>query len=72
MDNMDEKMEGYNRELESIKKEPQNSRNANYRAGWIRSQKLYYQNWLIENIQEVQTANKGRNKINHRGDVRSD
>lgn len=38
MDNMDEKMEGYNRELESIKKEPQNSRNANCRAGWIRSQ----------------------------------
>ena len=33
MNKMDEKMEGYDRELESVKNNKKNSRNAKYRAG---------------------------------------
>ena len=56
MDNMDEKMEGFNRELESIKRnskilEMQNTEQAELEVS-------SYKNWLIQNIREVQTGKK--------------
>lgn len=69
MDNMDEKMEGFNRELESIKRnskilEMQNTEQAELEVS-------SYKNWLIENIREVQTGKKRKeqNKTQRRSKI---
>ena len=69
MDNMDEKMEGYYRELESIKRnskilEMQNTEQAELEVS-------SYKNWLIENIREVQTGKKRKkqNKTQRRSKI---